>query len=88
MRWLDKNPPNYFGEAHGDAVKNVATGSWYFDPMECSMGYMVRHGEGFKPDSQGMKRVRYRVKSMSIDAKGSPVGLRFELFEPYEWAVQ
>jgi hypothetical protein len=88
VRWLDKSPPNYYGEAHGEAVKAVTAGSWYFDPAECSMGYMVRHDGGFKPDSQGMKRVRYRVKSIATDAKSPPVGLRFELIEPYDWAGQ
>lgn len=88
VSWLDKNPPNYFGEAHGEMVKKVTLGSWYFDPMECSMGYMVRHGKGFRPDSQGMKRIRYRVKATSLNAGNIPVGLRFELVEPYAWAAQ
>lgn len=83
VRWLEKLPPNYYGEAHGAAVARVPPGKWYFDPRECTMVYMVRHGAHFSPDRAGIKRVRYRVKAFASGAATHPVGLTFEPVEPY-----
>ncbi len=85
VHWLDKVPANYYGEARGDALMNVPRGSWYFDPVECSMAYMVRHDAHFVPDSQGLRRVRFKVRGDARDAAGRSTGLRFEPVEPYQW---
>lgn len=85
VRWLEKLPPDYYGEAQGATVARVPPGKWYFDTRECTMVYMVKHGDRFSPDSAGIKRVRYRIKAFASGAAGHPVGLVFELVEPYRW---
>jgi general secretion pathway protein G len=88
VRWLDRRPPNYAGEAHGVAVAEVLPGHWYFDPVECSMGYMSRHGAHLAPDGQGLRRVRYHVSMTAVDAAGHASGLSFVPVAPYRWQVQ
>ncbi len=85
VRWLERPPENYAGEAHGAAVRNVPAGNWYYDPVECSLGYVARNSRHLAPDSAGMARVRFRVRADSEDVAGRPGGLSLVPVEPYRW---
>ena len=83
--WLERQPANYAGEAHGAAVKNVSPGHWYYDPVECVIAYVARNSRHLAPDSTGMARVRFQVRADAEDTAGRPGGLSLVPVEPYRW---
>lgn len=94
MDWLEEKPANY----HRPGLKNSApeiqqAGYWYFDPIEHSLTYWVVHGDYFKPDKSGQKRIRLQVKlvrdesSSALDRNGDKpiVSVHLNAMEPYHW---
>lgn len=72
LDWLDVMPPNYVGKLPLPGGAGVPPGSWYFDPEDRMLVYMVKNGNYFEPDSMGRKRIRLRVVLNPNFAPGSP----------------
>lgn len=92
--WLDRMPDDYRG-----AVADIAgmpAGAWYFDHADRTLVYLVRNGRYFQPDSEGLKRVRLNVVSVSNrPGTGLSSGMvepsdtvAIRLLEPYHWLQQ
>jgi hypothetical protein len=88
VHWLEQPPAHYVGEVSGEAVRHIPPGNWYFDPSECSMGYMVKYDKHLTFDSVGLKRVRYHVSVEGKGSRGLALGLAFDPVEPYRWQIQ
>lgn len=87
--WLEKMPGNYVGQIADGNFKTIPAGNWYFDTASHTLVYLVKHGDYFKPDSTGEKRVRFQVKlvrnppGVGVDQPFASVNLA--LVEPYQW---
>lgn len=89
VKLLAQKPINYLGEYRDPPAGEEYEGHWYFDSERRELVYLVRRGDDFLPDSEGKKRVRYRVKLLFDEPEpGAPkqlVGAIIELIEPYKW---
>ena len=92
VNWLQQPPLGYAGEFHGDAYARVPRGSWYYDLPRRELVYVIDRGDNFKPESDGRKWVRYRVKIdyESMPVKGGPPrkvmsGASFAPTQAYVW---
>ncbi|RJG01259.1 hypothetical protein [Noviherbaspirillum sedimenti] len=93
MHWLEKMPPNYQGELPALAPDRTRPGNWYFDTVSRTLVYQVRHGDHFREDASGQKRIRLQVRlvqnaaetQQSKDAKPLLANVVLVLLEPYRW---
>ena len=87
--WLDEKPENYRGSLPDGHSSELQSGSWYYDMPTHTLIYLVKHGRYFKPDSEGLKRVRLHVVPVvnpDTDSKQPRVlGMQMLLVEPYRW---
>jgi prepilin-type N-terminal cleavage/methylation domain-containing protein len=86
MEWLAQYPSNYVGGFAVSPSTADTQGYWFYDTTEHLLVYTVRRGDDFQPDSEGLKRVRYKVKILydSEESKGM-VGVVLSPVEPYKW---
>jgi len=82
MEWLDQKPANYAGETTKLDLERSQQGSWYFDSDHGELVYLVNRGRHFQLDSEGYKRVRYRVSSVQ-----GQEWVRLVEVEPYRWGI-
>jgi prepilin-type N-terminal cleavage/methylation domain-containing protein len=89
MDWLVQKPSNYLGEFRDPPANSEQTGNWYYDTGDHLLVYLVRHGDSFRPDSAGLKRVRFRVKLVYDETEPKAiVGMVLIPVEPYKWLDQ
>ena len=92
VKWLQERPNNYAGEFYADAYARVRPGSWYFDLARREFIYVVDLGAHFKPDAEGRKWVRYRVRIdyEQLTERAAPPRMMFSALsfapvQPYAW---
>jgi prepilin-type N-terminal cleavage/methylation domain-containing protein len=61
MELLATTPENYAGAFDRAGAESVPEGNWYLDLSNQTLVYKVRYGQGFVPDSNGRKEVRFRA---------------------------
>jgi general secretion pathway protein G len=95
MEWLYELPSNYAGEFTDPEPGSIMRGKWYWNRGSRELVYLVDNGRDFTPDSEGLKRVRYRVhapflaiaakenRQMSVNDVVAEISL--VLAEPYRW---
>lgn len=89
--WLDKTPDDYRGAVSD--IAGLAAGAWYFNHADRTLVYLVRNGRYFRPDSEGLKRVRLKVVAISDRPGTQSVSetikpadtVVIKLLEPYRW---
>ena len=91
MSWLKAPPSNYLGQLAQVQDERIPPGSWYFDPRQHELVYLLQHSRHFKPGPDGQKLIRFRViTSTQKQAANNSVrveGISLTPFEPYDWAV-
>jgi type II secretory pathway pseudopilin PulG len=93
MDWLETKPANYSPQIDAMTADSSLAGTWYFDRADRTLIYVVDHGDHFKLDSTGKKRVRLhmvRVPTVSDDAllksgRAASESVALELVEPFSW---
>jgi len=84
MSWLERKPPNYLGDYRRDAGA-LTKGAWYFDAVNRELIYLPALDGHFVPDSEGRKRVRYRVELVAGKGGSEFVTARLKEVERYTW---
>jgi hypothetical protein len=85
--------PNYAGEMTETEAVNLHGGSWYFDPEQRALVYLVRNAEVFRSNLPGPARIRYRMvldfQDMNNDGRYSGVDkyndLGLKPLDDYQW---
>jgi general secretion pathway protein G len=95
MEWLYEKPSNYAGEFSNPEPGLIARGKWYWDAGSRELVYLVDNGRDFTPDSEGRKRVRYRVhapflqravkEKRQLSVNDVVGGISLVAVEPYKW---
>lgn len=88
VQWLDDKPPNYAGRYR--APPDAAT--WYFDPGEHQLVYVVNSGNRLDVDNgEGVKQIRFRARLLKdrLMLNGNLVerttGVTLAPVRPYRW---
>jgi len=54
-------PSNYLGELDDPDPDTIAAGSWYFDNADKTLNYIVRNGEFFQGDLEGVPIIKLKI---------------------------
>jgi prepilin-type N-terminal cleavage/methylation domain-containing protein len=84
MRLLSEQPENYLGEVSGVAPENLPTGHWYFDGASGELVYLVRYGDYFRTELEGVPRMVFRVEIVHND-RGEIGGVRLHRVNAFVW---
>lgn len=91
---LDRVPWNYVGSFREIHPSDVPEGHWFFDELQQTLVYRVRHADAFHGGADGVPRARFKIVGSSASnapdaAPHSEGGLRGGLMlravEPYRW---
>lgn len=84
MRLLAEQPENYLGEVSGVAPENLPTGHWYFDGARGELVYLVRYGDYFRTELEGVPRMVFRVEIVHNE-RGEIGGVRLDRVNAFVW---
>ena len=86
---LKEKPENYSGAVSGENIDKVEKGTWFFDPEQGSLNYLVRNQLYFETSVSGSVMARFRIEPTYIRSDSAAVkkisGLEIKALEPYHW---
>jgi prepilin-type N-terminal cleavage/methylation domain-containing protein len=94
MDWLSQKPVNYAGAFNSIKPGTIEAGNWAFDLNTRELIYIPRHAEYFSPSKDGVKWVRFRMRSAYDAGLGSQgrrvmelTGVTIAPVESYQWLI-
>ena len=86
---LKDKPDNYVGRFSVAEVEKIAPGSWFFDPQQGVLNYLVRNQLYFKSDMDGPGMAQFRIESGDSNSQrmkcSSIWGLQLNPLISYRW---
>jgi prepilin-type N-terminal cleavage/methylation domain-containing protein len=90
VSWLERPMKGYRGEVGQAEARLLPRGSWYFDHPRRELVYLPLRDSQLAPDSDGFKRIRYRLRLVRAQAGArkddtAVLGVQLAPAEPYRW---
>ena len=91
MLWLKASPSNYVGQFAQAQDQRIPPGSWYFNPRQHELVYLLQRSRYFKPGPDGQKVIRFRVitstQKQSANTSARVEGISLAPVGSYDWPV-
>ncbi len=87
---LQDQPENYAGDVSSADIDTVNKGSWFFDPRQGVLNYLVRNQLYFESEQEGSGVARFKIEPVYGDQKVNDGvravnGLVLKELEAYHW---